>query len=430
MKSSRIPGFYKLAIEERIDKLAETFDLGREEIDALRGLGSLGLEQADKMIENAVGIYSLPIGVGLNFLINGKDYLVPMAIEEPSVVASCSFMAKLVRGAGGFTAGSTKRVMIGQVQVVGCEDFRAAKNALYSHRDELIELANVLVPNMVKRGGGALDLDVRVLNDNPGAKYSRMLVLHLYIDTQDAMGANTINTMVEGIAPRVEALTGGKVYLRILSNYTDTCLAWAKCVVPPHVLTTDGWTGEQVIEGMLHAHAFAASDTYRAVTHNKGVMNGVDAVVIATGNDWRAIEAGAHAYAARDGHYGPMTDWSKDENGNLVGFIELPMPVGIVGGSIGMHPMAQIALKFVRAKSARELAEVILAVGLAQNMAALRALATTGIQKGHMALHARTVAVTAGARGELVERIAQAMVEAQEIKIEKARELLATLDPA
>ena len=430
MKSSRIPGFYKLSIDERIDKLAETYDLGRAEIDALRSQGSLELEQADKMIENAVGIYSLPIGVGLNFLINGKDYLVPMAIEEPSVVASCSFMAKLVREAGGFIAGSTERVMIGQIQVVGCQDFRAAKNALYSHRDELVELANALVPNMVKRGGGALDLDVRLLNDNPGAKYSTMLVLHLYINTQDAMGANTINTMVEGIAPRVEELTGGKVYLRILSNYTDTCLAWAKCVIPPQVLATDGWTGEEVIEGMIQAHSFAASDPYRAVTHNKGVMNGIDAVVIATGNDWRAIEAGAHAYAARDGHYGPMTDWSRDENGNLVGFIELPMPVGTVGGSIGMHPMAQIALKFVRAKSARELAEVILAVGLAQNMAAIRALATTGIQKGHMALHARTVAVTAGARGELVEKIAQAMVDAQEIKIEKARELLATLDPA
>jgi hydroxymethylglutaryl-CoA reductase len=236
--------------------------------------------------------------------------------------------------------------------------------------------------------------------------------------------------MVEGIAPRVEELTGGKVYLRILSNYTDTCLAWAKCVIPPSVMATDGWTGEQVIEGMIQAHAFAASDPYRAVTHNKGVMNGIDAVVMATGNDWRAIEAGAHAYAARNGQYGPMTDWSRDENGNLVGFIELPMPVGTVGGSIGMHPMAQIALKFVRAKSARELAEVILAVGLAQNMAAIRALATTGIQKGHMALHARTVAVTAGARGELVERIAQAMVDAQEIKIEKARELLAAFSPA
>lgn len=430
MKSSRIPGFYKLSIEERIDKLAETFDLDRAEIDALRSQGALELEQADKMIENAVGIYSLPIGVGLNFLINGKDYLVPMAIEEPSVVASCSFMAKLVREAGGFTTGSTERVMIGQIQVVGCEDFRAAKNALYSHRDELIELANVLVPNMVKRGGGALDLDVRLLNDNPGAKYSTMLVVHLYINTQDAMGANTINTMVEGIAPRIEELTGGKVYLRILSNYTDTCLAWAKCVVPPHVLATDGWTGEEVVEGMIQAHAFAASDPYRAVTHNKGVMNGIDAVVIATGNDWRAIEAGAHAYAARNGQYGPMTDWSRDEHGNLVGFIELPMPVGTVGGSIGMHPMAQIALKFVRAKSARELAEVILAVGLAQNMAAIRALATTGIQKGHMALHARTVAVTAGARGELVERIAQAMVEAQEIKIDKAKELLATFAKA
>jgi len=424
MKSSRIPGFYRLSVDERIDKLAETFELTREEIDALRSQGALELAQADKMIENAVGIYSLPIGVALNFLINEKEYIVPMAIEEPSVVASCSFMAKLVREGGGFRSGSTRRVMIGQIQVVGCSDFRAAKNRVLDAKADILSAANAIAPNMLKRGGGAIDLEARILNDNPLSKYSTMLVLHLMIDTQDAMGANTINTMVEGIAPMIEEMTGGRVYLRILSNYTDSCMAWATCKIPPHVLETEDHTGEEVVEGIVKAYEFAASDVYRAVTNNKGVMNGIDAVVIATGNDWRAIEAGAHAWAARHGQYGPMAEWSKDADGNLVGRLELPMPVGIVGGSIQMHPMAQVALKFLRVRTARELAEVCVAVGLAQNMAALRALATVGIQKGHMALHARSVAVTAGARGELVEVIAQAMVAAQDIKVARAAELL------
>jgi hydroxymethylglutaryl-CoA reductase len=424
MKSSRIPGFYRLSLDERIDKLAENFELTRAEIDVLRSQGALELEQADKMIENAVGIYSLPIGVALNFVINEKEYIVPMAIEEPSVVASCSFMARIVRAGGGFRAGSTRRVMIGQIQVVGCKDFRAAQNALYAAKDDLLSAANSLAPNMVKRGGGAIDLEVRTLNDNPLSTLSPMLVVHLLIDTQDAMGANTINTMVEGIAPLVEQTTGGRVYLRILSNYTDDCLAWATCDVSPDELATEDFTGPEVVDGIVKAYEFAASDVYRAVTNNKGVMNGIDAVVIATGNDWRAIEAGAHAYAARNGKYGPMATWSKDERGHLIGRLELPMPVGIVGGSIQLHPMAQVALKFLRVRTARELAEVIVAVGLAQNMAALRALATVGIQKGHMALHARSVAVTAGARGDLVDLIAQAMVEANDIKLPKALELL------
>lgn len=425
MKSSRIAGFYRLSVDERIDKLAETYELTREEIDALRSHGALDMADADKMVENAVGIFSLPIGVALNFLINEKEYIVPMAIEEPSVVASCSYMAKLVREGGGFRAGSTRRVMIGQIQVLGCKDFRAAKNAVLGAKDDLISAANAFSPNMVKRGGGAIDLEARILNDNPLSAYSTMLVLHLMIDTQDAMGANTINTMVEGIAPLVEQLTGGKVYLRILSNYTDTCMAWATCKIPSKVLETPEFTGEEVVDGIVKAYEFAASDVYRAVTNNKGVMNGIDAVVIATGNDWRAIEAGAHAYAAKDGIYGPMAHWSKDAEGNLVGKIELPMPMGIVGGAIQMHPMAQVALKFLRVRTARELAEVTVAVGLAQNMAALRALATVGIQRGHMALHARSVAVTAGARGDLVELIAQAMVEAKDVKVAKAAELLA-----
>lgn len=425
MKSSRIAGFYRLTIDERIDKLAETFELSRHEIDTLRSQGALELNQADKMIENAVGIYSLPIGVALNFLINEKEYIVPMAIEEPSVVASCSFMAKLVREAGGFRTGSTRRTMIGQIQVIGCRDYRAARQNLLTAKAAILAAANAQAPRMVARGGGALDFDVRVLNENPLSNYSTMLVMNLHIDTQDAMGANTINTMVEAIAPLVEELTGGKVLLRILSNYTDQCLAWATCKIPPHVLETAEHTGEQVVDGIVKAYEMAASDVYRAVTNNKGVMNGIDAVVIATGNDWRAIEAGAHAWAARGGHYGPMAEWCKDAAGNLVGRIELPMPVGIVGGSIQLHPMAQVALKFLRVRTARELAEVIVAVGLAQNMAALRALSTVGIQQGHMALHARSVAVTAGARDDQVEHIAQLLVAAQDIKVDKAAELLA-----
>ncbi len=425
MKSSRIPGFYKLSLAERLARLADTYDLSVSEVEALRSQGSLTLAQADKMIENAVGIYSLPIGLGMNFLINGKDYLIPMAIEEPSVVASASHVAKLVREAGGFQAESTERDMIGQIQVVGCPDWGVACEALLDAEERLLAAANAVHPKMVERGGGARRMSVRLLNDDEGARYQQMLILNLIVDTRDAMGANTVNTMVEALAPTVEELTGGKVYLRILSNYTDGCLARARCVIPPALLRAGEFEGEAVRDGILCAQAFAASDRYRAVTHNKGVMNGIDAVVIATGNDWRAIEAAAHAHACRDGVYGPMTQWFKDDAGNLVGELELPMPVGTVGGSIGLHPMAQIAHKFLRVQSARELAEVVVCVGLAQNLGALKALATDGIQKGHMALHARAVAMTAGADGELIDRIAQELVKSNEIKVSKALELLA-----
>lgn len=427
MKTSRLPGFYKLTIQERIAKLAEIYDLSVSEVETLASQGALTLIQADKMIENAVGIYSLPIGLGLNFLVNGKDFLVPMAIEEPSVVASASHIAKIVREAGGFTATSTERHMIAQIQVVGSPDWDAAEAAILAKKDELMKAANAVHPSMVQRGGGIRDLIVRRLNTEAGSPYSRMLIVHLIVDTCDAMGANTVNTMAEALAPVIEELTCGKVYLRILSNYTDQCVAKARCVIPPALLATAGFTGEEVRDGVILAWEFADSDVYRAVTHNKGVMNGVDAVVIATGNDWRAIEAAAHAHAARDGRYRSMTVWSKDEAGNLVGELELPMPVGTVGGSIGLHPMAQIAHKFLRVHSAGELAQVIVTVGLAQNLGALKALVTHGIQKGHMALHARSVAMTAGAEGEWIDRIAEALVEAKDIKVSKAKELLAEL---
>lgn len=427
MKTSRIPGFYKLTMSERIRAIADAHELTVGEVEALASQGALTLAQADKMIENALGIYSLPMGVGLNFLINGKDYLVPMAIEEPSVVASASYIAKLVREAGGFQAESTGRTMIGQIQVVGVTDYGAAAEALFEAEEELLDLANAQHPAMLARGGGARAMRVRLLNEEEGSRFAQMLIVHLLVDTCDAMGANTINTMVEALAERVEELTGGKVYLRILSNYTDQALAVATCKIPAALLASDGFTGEEVRDGVVAAYQFADSDVYRAVTHNKGVMNGVDAVVIATGNDWRAIEAAAHAHACRDGRYGSMTEWSTDAEGNLVGRLELPMPVGTVGGSIQLHPMAQIAQKFLRVESAEELAQVIVCTGLAQNLGALKALVTHGIQKGHMALHARSVAMTAGAPTELVDRIADEMVKAKDIKLSKAKELLAQL---
>jgi hydroxymethylglutaryl-CoA reductase len=421
---SRIPGFYKLSVSERLAKLNEQQHFTEEEWAALTTEGSLSFDKADNMVENAISIYPLPYGVGLNFQINGRDYLVPMAIEEPSVIASASHIAKMVREAGGFQAETTGRLMIGQIQLVGCQDPQAARQILLENEKVLLEKANEPHPGMVARGGGAKSIEVRLLEDEPGHRYNSMVVMHLNIDTRDAMGANTINTMVESIAPIVEELTGGKVYLRILSNYTDSCLARARCVIPPHLLKTSNFSGEEVRDGVIAAYEFAARDIYRAVTHNKGVMNGVDSVVIATGNDWRAIEAAAHAHATRFGRYGSMTEWSIDDAGNLVGFIELPMPVGIVGGSIGIHPMAQLSRKLLNVESASELAEVIVAVGLAQNLGALKALVTDGIQKGHMALHARSVAMAAGAQGDLVDKVARGLQEANDYRIEKARELL------
>ncbi len=429
MKTSRIPGFYLLDIRDRINKLAEIYELDVTEVEALSSQGALSLETADKMIENAVGIFSLPMGVGTNFLINGKEYLVPMAIEEPSVVAAASFGAKIIRDAGGFTTSSTESVMIGQIQVVGCPDFKASEASILAHKASLIQRANTeLVPNLVARGGGVRDIEVRQIGqDTP---YGQMLIVHVLLDTCDAMGANLINTTVEGLAAEVEALTKGKVYLRILSNLADKRLAKARCVIPPHCFNTKDYSGEEVVEGIVHAQNFAILDPYRAVTHNKGVMNGVDAVVMATGNDWRSVESAAHAYAARTGVYRAMTEWYRDSEGNLVGELELPMAVGIVGAAISLHPMAKVALKFLRAKTARELAEVIVCVGLAQNLSAIRALATDGIQKGHMALHARTVAMTAGASGDDIDALAAELVRMKDVTLSRAQQLMATRHPA
>lgn len=421
--SSRIPGFYKMSVEERKRHIIELCGLDEATASQLLDPVSLPEETADKMIENVIGTFSLPLAVGLNFKVNEKDYIIPMAVEEPSIVASASYIAKIVRETGGFKAEATERVMIGQIQVVGCPNFEEAEAAIHREKDMLIQAANDAYPSLIARGGGAVDLDVRMLNEGE-SEYSRMLIVHVYVNTCDAMGANIINTMVESLAPVVEHLTNGKVYLRILSNYADRCLAKATCTIPVELLASDGYAGEEVRDGVVHAYEFAASDPYRAVTHNKGIMNGIDPVIIATGNDWRAVEAGAHAYAARDGQYRSMTKWYADEAGNLVGELEIPMSLGIVGGASRVHPMAKVAYQLLKVDSAAELAQVIVAVGLAQNLGALKALATDGIQKGHMALHSRSVAVAAGATGELVDIISKKLVEAQDVRIGYAKKLM------
>lgn len=439
MSNSRLSGFYNLSVEQRRAKLAEAADISPDSLSAYANAG-LSIDAADHMIENVVGTYSLPVGIGLNFQVNGRDVLVPMVIEEPSVVAGASFMAKLARAGGGFVASADQPLMIGQMQVLDLADLPAAKNAVLAHKDDLLAEADAIDPVLKRFGGGARDLEVRLIDDSPIGPF---LVLHLIYDVRDAMGANAVNTACERLAPRIEAITGGRVHLRILSNLADRRLARVRCTIPVGELAFGGkggsgsgtsdsqaasetrpYTGEQVRDGIIAAYAFAAADPYRAATHNKGIMNGVDAVVIATGNDWRAIEAGAHAYAARSGRYTSLSTWSKDADGNLVGTLEMPMAVGIIGGATKVHPGAQAALKLMGVKTASELAEVIVAVGLAQNMAALRALATEGIQRGHMSLHARQVAIAAGATGDMIEEVARRMVEEKVVRIDRAEAIL------
>jgi hydroxymethylglutaryl-CoA reductase len=376
------------------------------------------------MIENVIGTHSLPLGIGLNFQVNGRDVLVPFAIEEPSVVAGASFMAKLTRTAGGFQATTSAPEMIGQMQVLDVDDVASARLKIYEHKTELLEEADAIDPILKKFGGGARDLEVRIIADSPIGAF---LVVHLIYDVRDAMGANAVNTACERLAPRIEAITGGRVHLRILSNLADRRLARARCTIPVTELAFDDYSGEQVRDGIIEAWAFAASDPYRAATHNKGIMNGVDAVVIATGNDWRAIEAGAHAYAVKNGVYTSLSTWGEDADGNLVGSLEMPMAIGIVGGATRVHPVAQAAVKMMGVKTASELAEIIVSVGLAQNLAALRALATEGIQRGHMSLHARQVAIAAGAEGELIEKVATQMVIEKAVRIDRAEEILKSL---
>lgn len=423
-RTSRIPGFFRLSVEERLAKVSEFAGLSSEET-ALLGTGmGLSLDQADHMIENVIGRLPLPLGIAVNFLINGRDVLVPMAIEEPSVVAGASYAARLVRDGGGFQTSSDEALMIGQIQVLDVPDPWVARFHVLNEKNRILALANQQHPITVGLGGGARDLEARVFPDSP---VGPMLVLHILYDTRDAMGANTVNTAVEAVAPLVEEITGGRVNLRILSNLADRRLARATCIVPASSLTQEGFSGNEVVRGIVEAWAFAATDPYRAATHNKGIMNGIDAVVIATGNDWRAVEAGAHAYAARSGRYTSLSNWSQNLDGDLVGTLELPMAVGIVGGATKVHPLARLALKIMGVQSARDLAEIITAVGLAQNLAALRALATEGIQRGHMELHARNVAVSAGAKGDLIEKVAERLVKERVIRLDRAQEILEEL---
>ncbi len=420
MVNSRISGFYNLPVEERQQKLTAAAGLDEAALAGLYAAG-LTLAQADHMIENVVGIHGLPLGVALNFQINGRDVLVPMAVEEPSVVAGASFMAKLARAGGGFRTVAPEPVMIGQMQLLDVADPEAARAAVLAAKAELLAEAGEIDPILKKLGGGPLDLEVRILPDTPIGPF---LALHLIYDVRDAMGANAVNTACERLAPRIENLTGGRVHLRILSNLADRRVAKAECTIPLSELAFGDFTAESVRDGIIEAWAFAAADPYRAATHNKGIMNGIDAVVIATGNDWRAVEAGAHAYAARAGRYTSLSTWGKDAAGNLVGSLELPMAVGIVGGATKVHPSAKAGLALMGIQTAGELAEIITAVGLAQNLAALRALATEGIQRGHMGLHARQVAAAAGAVGEQIERLAEQLVREKTIRVDRAEEIM------
>jgi hydroxymethylglutaryl-CoA reductase len=421
-KSSRIPGFYNLSLEARLAELAQRGDLSLEDIAALSAQAGLTVEQADHMVENVVGLHALPLGIALNFIVNGREVLVPMAIEEPSVVAGASFMAKLARAGGGFTAQAGPPEMIGQIQLLCVADIPAAIEAILDQKERLLAEISELDPVLKRLGGGPRDLEVRVIEDSPIGAF---LVVHLIYDVRDAMGANAVNTAVEHLSPQLEAISGGKAHLRILSNLADHRLARSQCTIPLSELAFGDYQAEDVRDGIISAWAFAVADPYRAATHNKGIMNGIDPVVIATGNDWRAIEAGAHAYAARSGRYTSLSTWGQDDQGNLVGSLELPMAVGIIGGATQVHPVARTSLKLMGVTTAGQLAEIIVSVGLAQNLAALRALATEGIQRGHMGLHARQVAAAAGAKGEMVERLAAQLVAEKIIRVDRATEILA-----
>jgi hydroxymethylglutaryl-CoA reductase len=415
---SKLTGFYKLSREERVRKLQEVTGLGEEDLGPLIDPGKVDLEILDHMIENVVGAMTLPLGIATNFKIDGKDYLIPMALEEPSVVAAASNAARMARDLGGFTATDTGPIMIAQIQAVEVPTPYAAKNKVIEAKEELLKFANEQDPILVRFGGGARDLRVRILDTSVGI----MLVTELIVDTRDAMGANAVNTMAEALAPRIEKLTGGRVILRILSNLAEFRLVRVRAIFDRALLG-----GDEVVNDIISAWAFAEADPYRCATHNKGIMNGIDAVVIATGNDFRAIEAGAHSYAAVGGYHS-LTKYEKDGEGNLVGSIELPMAVGLVGGATKVHPVARACVKILGVKTALELGHIIASVGLAQNLAALRALASEGIQKGHMALHARNVAATAGARGEQVDIIAEQLVKEKNVKVERAKEILDKLN--
>ncbi|MFW9830395.1 MAG: hydroxymethylglutaryl-CoA reductase, degradative [Candidatus Thorarchaeota archaeon] len=418
-KTSAISGFYRLPIEERVNKLREFADLSEEDVSVLEAFGALDATTADRMIENVVGTYAFPLGIATNFLINGKDYLIPMAIEEPSVVAAASNAARIARNAGGFSASTTDPVMIGQIQIADIPELEKAERNILDQKKSLLRVANAQDPVLIKFGGGARDLQVRQLKTSMGP----MLVVHLLVDTRDAMGANAINTMAEALAPLIEDLTQGRVYLRILSNLAEFRLARAEATFPKKLLG-----GPKGVDGILKAYAFAEADPYRCATHNKGIMNGIDAVLLATGQDFRAVEAGAHTFAAtRPEGYQSLTKYKKTKSGDLYGRIELPLAVGLVGGATRTHPVARLNVKILGVKTANELAQVIACVGLAQNLAALRALSQEGIQAGHMKLHSRNVAIAAGAEGNEVDKVSQQMIAEKRVRFDRAQEILTKL---
>lgn len=421
-RTSQLPGFYKVTVSERRKLVSEATGVLPEDIARAVDGGGLDADTADKFVENVIGTYGLPFGVTLNVRVNGHDRVVPMVVEEPSVVAAASNAAKMVRSGGGFEAECDPPVMISQIQIVGVKDAEAAKGAILAAKDEILVAADKAVPGLVARGGGARGLEVRTL----GEPSDEMIVVHILVDCRDAMGANLINSVAERVADRLAALAKGRVGLRILSNLCDTRCVRVTCRVPAEVLATDTMEGDAVIDGIVNASRFAELDPYRAATHNKGIMNGIDAVVIATGNDWRAVEAGAHAFAARSGRYAPLSIWRRDGD-MLVGKIELPLALGTVGGTLRVHPSARLALQILGVSESSELAAVAASVGLASNLAAVRALATDGIQRGHMALHARSVALAAGGRGDEVEKVATLIVEARDITLEAAKKALEIL---
>jgi hydroxymethylglutaryl-CoA reductase len=412
-KSSTISGFYKLPVEKRLEFVKDFANLDNEEIKLFSSCLEIGI--ADRMIENVLGAFEIPLGIAVNFQINGKDYLVPMATEESSVVAAASNAAKIARIKGGFKTECTDPLMIGQIQILHIKDVAESAQKILSKKKEILHLANEQDKILVKFGGGAKDLEVRIL-DSPIGK---MIVTHLIVDVRDAMGANAVNTMCEALAPMLEEITGGKVRLKILSNLADRRIVKAKAIFDKEKMG-----GVQVVDAFLESYNLAAIDPYRAATHNKGIMNGIDAVIIATGNDFRAIEAGAHAYASRNGQYTSLSHYYKDKNSDLVGELELPMAIGIIGGVGNIHPKAKLCKKILGIKTAKELGDVVVSLGLAQNFAAVFALSTVGIQKGHMTLHAKNIAVMAGATGNQIDKVANQMIKEGKIKLDRAEEIL------
>ncbi|MGA7119671.1 MAG: hydroxymethylglutaryl-CoA reductase, degradative [Polyangiaceae bacterium] len=420
-RNSRLPGFHKGSVRERRALVSDATGADLAEIEHALHAGGLDAATADKFVENVLGTYALPYGVALNVRVNGHDHVVPMVIEEPSVVAAASNAAKMVREGGGFAAEADPPLMIAQIQLRDVTDAEASVRRVLEQESEIVELANQSVPGLVARGGGARSVEARVLAED-------VVVVHVVVDCKDAMGANLVNSVAESVADRVAEIARARVGLRILSNLCDKRCVRVRCRVPADALATAQMSGDDVIDGMVNASRFAELDPYRAATHNKGIMNGIDSVVIATGNDWRAVEAGAHAFAARTGRYQPLAVWRRD-GAHAVGKLELPLALGTVGGTLRVHLAARLSLRLLGVRDAQELACVAASIGLASNLAAVRALATDGIQRGHMGLHARSVAVAAGATGDRVEKVAAMIVEARDITLEGARKALDVLGP-